>query len=169
MPDFAMSTLPPATRLSFRGRPAAVAAAGTAFDVPLPQQPCRAATRGDRAALWLGPDEWLLIAPEGHGQGIAAAMGQALAGLPCALVDVSHSAVAFDIGGARAATVLSAGCPLDLDLAAFPVGMCTRTILAKAGIMLWRIGPERFRLECSRSFAAYVSRLLEQSDADWAA
>ena len=56
--------------------------------------------------------------------------------------------------------MLSGACPLDLDLRAFPVGMCTRTVLAKADIVLWRTGQDTFHLEVWRSFAAYVSGLL---------
>jgi len=38
--------------------------------------------------------------------------------------------------------------------------MCTRTVLAKADIVLWRTGQTTFHLEAWRSFAAYVSGLL---------
>src|SRR5689334_18439732 len=81
MPDGARA-LPPASRWIFRGRAAAIAAAGEAFGVALPQEPCRAATAGERAALWLGPDEWLLLAPEHEGVAIAAALVRAIGSAP---------------------------------------------------------------------------------------
>jgi sarcosine oxidase subunit gamma len=65
--------------------------------------------------------------------------------------------------GPQAATLLSAGCPLDLDDSAFPVGMCTRTVLAKAEVVLWRTGAEAFRIEVWRSFVAYVSQFLAEA------
>jgi sarcosine oxidase subunit gamma len=71
--------------------------------------------------------------------------------------------VAFAIAGPQAATVLAAGCPLDLDPAAFPVGMCTRTVLAKAEIVLWRRADDSFHLEVWRSFAAYVSGVIAEA------
>ncbi|MDR3372596.1 MAG: sarcosine oxidase subunit gamma family protein, partial [Ancalomicrobiaceae bacterium] len=46
--------------------------------------------------------------------------------------------------------------PLDLDVSAFPVGMSTRTVLAKVEIVLWRKAASTFHLECGRSFAPYV-------------
>jgi sarcosine oxidase, subunit gamma len=58
--------------------------------------------------------------------------------------------------------LLNAGCPLDLDLSAFPVGMCTRTVLAKAEIVLWRTSQDVFHVEVWRSFADYVSRFLAE-------
>jgi sarcosine oxidase subunit gamma len=154
--------LPRMTRLSFRGRPPAVAAASRTFGVALPELPCRAASGAGRAALWLGPDEWLLLlaagdAPDGAG------LAQALAGLPHSLVDISHRNVALEIAGVAAARVLNAGCPLDLDLAAFPVGMCTRTLFGKAEIVLWRTAAERFHVEVWRSFADYVWSLLREA------
>ncbi|MDE2261370.1 MAG: sarcosine oxidase subunit gamma, partial [Gammaproteobacteria bacterium] len=42
----------------------------------------------------------------------------------------------------------------------FPVDMCTRTVFAKAQIVLWRTGPETFRVETGRSFAPYVTKIL---------
>ena len=66
----------------------------------------------------------------------------------------------------RRARLLNAGVPLDLDLAAFSIGVATRTLLAKADILLWRRGGERFRLEVARSFYAYVVDILAQAAAD---
>ena len=83
-----------------------------------------------------------------------------MAGLPHALVDVSHRQVGIAVAGAKAAAALNAGCPLDLDAATFPPGTCTRTVLAKAEIVLWRTAPTAFRVEAWRSFAEYVWELL---------
>lgn len=160
----ALTTLPPAARFILRGRPAAIEAAGTAFGTALPQVPCRAATGTDgRAALWLGPDEWLLLARPEAGQALADTLERAMQDQPHALVDVSHRQVGIAVSGPDAAATLNAGCPLDLDPAAFPVGMCTRTVLGKSEIVLWRTGPETFRLGVWRSFADYAWRFLEEA------
>ncbi len=156
--------VPPATRLSFRGPPQAAAACGEAFGCPLPQQVCRAEQRRDRAALWLGPDEWLLLGPEAETAALFERIESALDAVPHALVDISHRQVGFAIAGDAACPVLNTGCPLDLDLAVFPVGMCTRTVLAKSDVALWRQGPDRFRLETNRSFADYVATYLRMAE-----
>lgn len=153
---------PPASRFVFRGRPGGFEAAGSAFGVALPQTACRAATAGTRSALWLGPDEWLLLAEDGAVGAIETAFASGLASQPHSLVDVSHRNTAVEIAGPAAADVLNAGCPLDLRLEAFPVGMCTRTVFAKAEIVLWRIDTNRFRVEVWRSFAAYLWGLLDE-------
>jgi sarcosine oxidase, subunit gamma len=152
--------LPPATRLVLRGAGDVRAAASDAFGVLLPQQACRAAVVGEHAALWLGPDEWLLLAPASED---GAALSAALAARPHSLVDVSHRQTAFCVTGPEAALLLAAGCPLDLDEAAFPVGMCTRTMCAKTEIVLWRPAPQVFRVEVWRSFASYLTGFLAEA------
>jgi sarcosine oxidase subunit gamma len=151
-----LRVLPAMAQFIFRGDAAAVAEAGTVFGAPLPSAPCCASCKGTRAALWLGPDEYLLIAQEDQGPAIAAAIAAALSGMPHSLVAVGHRNVAIEIAGPQAATLLNAGCPLDLDETAFPIFMCTRTILAKAQIVLWRTASRSFHVTCWRSFTPYI-------------
>lgn len=151
---------PPEARFILRLRPAAMAAAGAAFGLDLPVAACRAESVGVRAALWLGPDEWLLLAPQAEEEEIANELAVGLAGHPHALVAVSHRQTGVALLGRDVAEMLAIGCPLDLDRAAFPVGMCTRTLFAKAPIVLWRRAPEHFRVEVWRSFAPYLWQVL---------
>jgi len=130
----------------------------------MPETACRAESAIGRAALWLGPDERLLLAPEGTGESVVGALEAALAGHPHSLVDVSHRQVALRIAGPRANELLASGCPLDLDPGAFPVGMCTRTVLARAEIVLWRLSPEEYHLETGRSFSGYVLGWLREAE-----
>lgn len=152
--------LPPATRLVLRGGSQVMAAAADALGLPRSETPCRAVRSAARAALWLGPDERLLL-----GSGEAAAemrdlLQGALAGMSHSLVDISHGQAGFEVSGARAALALNGGCPLDLDPASFPPDMCTRTVFAKAQIVLWRTSAATFRVETARSFAPYVTQIL---------
>ena len=160
----ALEPLPPAARYILRGGEPVRSAAAAAVGVGIPAEACRAKMQGERAALWLGPDEWLLITPEPEGAAFAGSLAKALSALPHSLVDVSHRQSACELRGPHAATLLAAGCPLDLDERAFPVGMCTRTVLAKAEVVLWRTAAERFRLEVARSFVAYVSEFLAEAE-----
>lgn len=152
--------LPPVSRLVLRGGPQVLAAAADALGLAHNETPCRAVRNDVRAALWLGPDERLLIGPADTAEEMEGVLQRALAEMPHSVVEISHAQVAFELTGARAAVALNTGCPLDLDLASFPVDMCTRTVFAKAQIVLWRTGPETFRVETGRSFAPYVSKIL---------
>jgi sarcosine oxidase, subunit gamma len=156
-----LALVPPATRLVLRGRPDAMIAAGQSFGVALPDT-CRAAVAATRAVLWLGPDEWLLLA-ENDAPAVIGQISRALAQVSHTLVDVSHRSAALTVTGPQTSVLLNHGCPLDLSQATFPVGMCTRTLFGKAGIILWRTAEETFRLEIERSFAAYVWQLLVEA------
>jgi len=146
----------PAFRVSLRARPEAVAAVGTALGLDLPVKPKTSARSGSRAALWLGPDEWLVI-----DTGASDPMSD-LSGVEAlhSAVDVSHRNTAIQVSGAGAEATLNAGCPQDLSLAAFPVGACSRTVLGKIEIVLWRTEARAFRVECWRSFSDYAFTLL---------
>ena len=140
-----------------------MAAAGAALGLNISDVACRSVRRGERAALWLGPDEQLLLAPVADSHEIGRRLDESLAALPHSFVDVSHRQVAIGIAGPQAQTMLNAGCPLDLHAASFPIGMCTRTVLAKADIVLWRTGADSFHIEVWRSFAAYASHFLAEA------
>ena len=122
------------------------------------------------AALWLGPDEWLLLAPEAEGPGAGGAAGGG-AGRVCrtrwSMSGIARTGCCW--AGAAATMVLNAGCPLDFDPDAFPIGMCTRTVLAKAEIVLWRLGAQAFRIEAARSFLPYVRQFLEEAGREFVA
>jgi sarcosine oxidase subunit gamma len=164
-----LKVLPAAGRWVLHGGPGARALAAPAWGVAFSEEACRACVSGSRATLWMGPDEYLLLdlgPAEGGDREAHAAVAEnlerALLGEAHALVDVGHRQFALEISGPHAATILSGACPLDLDPRAFPVGMCTRTVLAKADIVLWRTGPTTFHLEAWRSFASYVADLLSE-------
>jgi sarcosine oxidase subunit gamma len=168
VPAAALAPLPEAARFVFRAREGAIEPAGRAFGPALPREARRFVAATGRIAVWLGPDEWLLIAPGEEAAPIAAAIEAETAAAPHSLVDVSHRSVGIEVSGGEAAAVLNAGCPLDLSAEAFPVGAATRTVLAKAEIVLMRTGPETFRIDVWRSFAAYVWQYLEEARREFA-
>ncbi len=160
--------LPPASRLAFHGDLRARKLAASEWRAPFSEEPLRALQHGSRTTLWQGPDEYLLLdTATDAAADLAASLEAVLAGVPHALVDVSHRQIAVELSGAHAADLLSGACPLDLDLGAFPVGMCTRTVFAKADILLWRTARERFHVEVWRSFGDYVTGLLAEIARDY--
>jgi sarcosine oxidase subunit gamma len=162
-----LKTLPPARRWVLHGGQGARERATSVWGVAFSAQACRAVLSASRATLWLGPDEYLLLdlAAGDDTQdydAFAKALAEALRDTPHALVDVSHRQFALEVSGAHAGKILSGACPLDLDESAFPIGMCTRTVFAKADIVLWRRHSDTFHLEVWRSFADYVGGLLHE-------
>lgn len=151
-----------AERISLRARAEDVAALSQALGLDLPTRPKTSASANGRTALWLGPDEWLVIGEAGSGLMRAA---QELGVLHSA-ADVSHRNTAILVEGPGAAAAINAGCPQDLSLKSFPVGACTRTIFGKAEIVLLRTSEESFRVEVWRSFSDYAFGLLAEGAGD---
>lgn len=160
-----LATLPPAHRISLRAPAASAAALSKALGLTLPEKPKTSASKGKRTALWLGPDEWLVIDDSTNDPLDACGGVEALH----SAVGISHRNVAISVTGPGAENTVSAGCPQDLWLQAFPVGACSRTILGKAEIVLLRTGDETFRVECWRSFSDYVFAFLTDAARDAAA
>ena len=156
-----------ASRLVLRARPQAIGPLSKALAIPLPQKPktsalSKAARNAGRVALWIGPDEWLVL----DRQGVDLVALCAKVKEPHSAVDVSHRNTALIVSGAAARSVLNAGCPQDLSLQAFPVGACSRTVLGKAEIVLLREAADVFRVECWRSFSDYVFAFLAEAVRD---
>ncbi len=154
----------PASRLAIRARPDAIASLSKVLGVKLPQAPktsaqSTAAKSRQRVALWLGPDEWLVI-----DDGNADLMGicAKAKGLYSA-VDVSHRNTSVLVSGKGAEATISAGCPQNLSLDVFPVGACARTLLGKTEVVLYRVEEDVFRVECWRSFSTYVFAFLAEA------
>jgi sarcosine oxidase subunit gamma len=128
--------------------------------VALPREACRAATNGTMSALWIGPDEWLVLLTDGQSMPLNAAGGS--------IVEVSDRQVGINVSGPAAADAINAFNALDLHIESFPIGMCTRTRFDKAEIVLWRTAAETFRIEVWRSFAPYVLGCLAEATREYA-
>ncbi|MCX2722964.1 sarcosine oxidase subunit gamma [Roseibium salinum] len=153
----------PLTRLSFRARGAALEKAGEGLGVPLPDTPLSSQTADKRAALWMGPDEWTLLAPEDDVHAVVEAIEGKLGGEPHALVDISDRSEAVIVSGEKAVWLLNTGVFVDFAPEAFPVGNVTRTVFHKSPVMIWRTGPDSFVVEAWVSFMDYVTGLLVHS------
>lgn len=149
----------PASRISLRAPAGSVAALSKALGMRLPQRSKTSASSGGRHALRLGPDEWLVI---DEAQADLAALCRGVLALHSA-VDISHRNTALIVSGPGAADLLNAGCPQDLSLASFPVGGCSRTVLGKVEVVLFRTAETAFRVEVWRSFSDYAFSFLAQA------
>jgi sarcosine oxidase subunit gamma len=134
-----------------------------AWGAGLPGEPLGAHAEAGRAALRLGPDEWLLLSND---PGAADDLWKLCPSLPLSLVDISHRQLSFSVTGERSVEVIGAGCPLDLSEGAFPPGRATRTLYGKAEIVLWRLHATSWRIEVWRSFTDYLLRRVRGAAAD---
>jgi sarcosine oxidase subunit gamma len=134
------------------------ALAARALGLPLEPNTTRAAG-GDRTILWLGPDEWLVVGPDGDAAAIERDLSAAAAGWVSA-VDLSANRTAIEVAGPAVRDLLAAGCSLDLHPRAFGPGRCAQTMLARAQVILEARGEDAFRVHVRGSFAVYLATWL---------
>jgi sarcosine oxidase, subunit gamma len=103
---------------------------------PLPLEPNTVWEQGSRAALWLGPNEWLVLGAPGTASDLAAELKAAFVGVHHSVIDVSANRVALELSGPRAKELLSAGCPIDLEPPAWQHGKCAQTLLGRVPVVL---------------------------------
>lgn len=148
---FRVLVAPSAHRTVLRAAADALPTLDATLGLELPRRIGASEVAGERSALCLGPDEWLLIDPADDPGADLTDVGASHSA-----VDVSHRQVGLLVTGGGAADALEHGCPRDLSLDAFPVGACARTVLGKVEIVLWRGKADAFRIECWRSFSTYA-------------
>jgi sarcosine oxidase subunit gamma len=130
----------------------------------LPLEPNTAMRAGDRAALWLGPDEWLVIGPADTGPALVAEMESALIGAHRSVVDVSGARAWLELTGSGTRELLSTGCPLDVHPRRWQARMCAQTLLGRSQVLLEQLDETTTRIGVRPSFADYlVDWLLESA------
>jgi len=121
-------------------------------------------TNGDTSVLWLGPSEFLVVAPtEAHeslGGDLIPALREALGSDAGQVVDLSANRTTYELTGPRARAVLEKGCSLDLHPRAFTAGTAFSTEIANIPAILWKTGEESFRIFPRASFAEFLGRWL---------
>lgn len=131
--EVALEHVPFLTQVDLRLDPSEVERA----PYPLPVEPNTTWEEGHRAALWLGPDEWLILGAPGTATAIGAELETALAGTHHSVVDVSANRAALELSGPGSKDLLSKGCSLDLDpRGGWVAGRCAQTLLARVPVIL---------------------------------
>ena len=160
-PGVTLKPLRPRAMLNVRGDPReASAAARDRFGMALPVEPNTAAGAADTRALWLGPDEWLIVSAAGALATPAGANG-------VTFVDVSHGRAVVRLSGPYVRDALAKGCGLDLHPAVFTPDRCAQTALGRVSVILDHVQPGVFDLYCSRSYAGSVWHWLTAACAEY--
>ncbi|MET7617981.1 sarcosine oxidase subunit gamma family protein [Streptomyces sp. NPDC005408] len=159
--DLRLAELPFLTQLNVRLDPKGPAAdaVGLALGLQLPLEPNTVVRAGHLVALWLGPDEWLVVGPPGTGPGLENQIREAAGDEPASVTDVSAQRTTVLVTGPRARDLLAHGCPLDLHPRSFGPGRSAQTTLARAQIVLVARDEPRagFWVLVRSSFAGYLA------------
>jgi sarcosine oxidase, subunit gamma len=149
-----LSELRFARQIGLRLRPPCPAYLG---GVPLPLRPNRVAIMRAVRTLWLGPDEWLITAPEAAVPDLYSWIARAAAGHRAEATDLSASRAIIEIAGTKARTLLEKGCGLDLHPRAFMPGYCAQTVFAKLPVIIDQTSAAPgYRLFVRRSAARWL-------------
>lgn len=123
----------------------------------LPTMPNTLVGARDAGALWLGPNEWLVLGSEDTRVELASSLERVLEGRHSAVTDVSGGQCAIEVLGPRAGDLLAKGCGIDLHPRVFTPGCCVQTVVAKASATICRWDQEGgFEILVRRSFAEYL-------------
>lgn len=126
--------------------------------VILPAQPNHAAGTETRA-LWMGPNEWMVIEPR-----VAPADLEALPGAAAILVvQVGDGRYALDVEGGQARDFLSKAVSIDLHPREFPVDRSAMTLFAQIPVVIDHIAADRFRLWFDVSLRDYVRKWCDEA------
>jgi sarcosine oxidase, subunit gamma len=119
---------------------------------------------GDTAVLWLGPAEFLLVAPaESHeslGGSLPGTLIEALGEGEGQVVDLSANRTTLELSGPRARAVLEKGCALDLHPRVLRPGTALSTEIGGIPALLWKTADETYRIFPRASFAEFLGRWL---------
>ena len=115
----------------------------------------RQATASDAAqALWMSPDELLVVLGYAEAPAVAERLAVALGDNFASVAVVSDARALIRITGAQARDVLAKLMPVDFT--DFPVGSVRRSRAAQVAAALWRVSDTEWSLVCFRSVAGYV-------------
>ncbi|MFH9001890.1 sarcosine oxidase subunit gamma [Streptomyces afghaniensis] len=166
-----LAELPFLTQINVRLDPkgAAADAVGLALGLQLPVEPGTVVRAGQLTALWLGPDEWLVVGPPGGGQVLESRIREAAGDEPVSVVDVSAQRTTLLVAGPRARDVLAHGCSLDLHPRVFGPGRCAQTNLGRTQVVLVARDDPRpgFWVLVRSSFAGYLTDWLLDAAVEW--
>ena len=117
--------------------------------------------QGATAALWLGPDEFLVIAPESESPApLVDGLSEALGDGAGQVVDLSSNRTTFELAGPSARAVLEKSCAADLHARSFAAGTAITTEIGKIPTVLWKVDDTTFRIFPRASFADYLGHWL---------
>lgn len=138
----------------------------TTLGYALPMEPNTVTHGANSCALWLGPHEWLLVAP--LETALVPTLEQGLAGRNYAATELGDARSVIGLSGRHARDVLAKSCPLDLHPKSFGPSRCAQTKLSRvSAIIEQRDDAPSFEIYVARSMARYTWRWLEDAGGEY--
>ena len=125
----------------------------TVLGSPLPTSSSIVQRTGAHRLYRIASDQYWILTPE---TAVVDALVQSLAPELASLTVLSSARLRLALEGPAVTTLLGKVVSIDLRAAAFPAGSFAQTGLHHVGVLLERLGPERFELHVLRTYAASV-------------
>ncbi|PLW78619.1 sarcosine oxidase subunit gamma [Cohaesibacter celericrescens] len=156
-----LAEIPNLTQLNLRGDgndKAFLAGTKKAIGIALPTKPNSVAEKGDIAALWLGPDEWLIVSKETESHRLISTLKVMLSDVVFTVVDVSDNRTVLSLSGADSWAVLNKGAMLDFHPRHWHKGQCASSLYGRCQVIFWQRSKQpEFYLFVRSSFADYCA------------
>ncbi len=132
--------------------------------MPLPVAPCTFAASNGVTALWMSPDEWMIVCRRERLSELTSGLKSILQGIRSQVADNSGGYTQVSLQGRNALDVLQHASVY--DFAALQPGRVVGTTFGKSSVYAYR-ADNGFRLIMRRSFADYIWRYLVRAAAPY--
>jgi sarcosine oxidase, subunit gamma len=151
------------TQINLRGNPSEAAFAETAksvLGIDLPSTPNTVSSGEDLSILWLGPDEWLIVAADNKESEIPDQLAAAFLDQHVAINNLSANRCVMELSGPHSLDALMKSCDMDLHPRVFGAGQVVQTVIAKSQAIIENKGEGTYHIYVRCSFSRYVAEWL---------
>ncbi len=116
----------------------------------------RFSSTASRHAVWLSPDEVLLLTEAGSEAALAKQIADNAGNSHIAVNDISDALTSLHLKGSAVRQMLAKGCAIDLHKDHFTTGDCAQTMLSHAAVTILALGDDEMMVICRTSFTDYT-------------
>jgi sarcosine oxidase, subunit gamma len=152
--------------LNLRGNPESknfLTSTQSVLAIGLPVTPNTVVIGNGLRALWLSPDEWLIVTEDQKQNDLVWKLEKALSGEHAAINDISANRTVFELSGKNVHEVLMKSSEIDFHPRVFSPGHCVQTLVAKSQAIIEQVDHETFYIYVRCSFGRYVGEWLAEA------
>jgi sarcosine oxidase subunit gamma len=118
-------------------------------------------------ALWLSPDDWLIVAEDSKQHDILWKLEKALNNQHVSVNDLSANRVVLELSGPHVHQVLMKCSEMDFHPRVFAVSDCVQTMIAKSQAIVEQVDTDCFHIYVRCSFSRYVAGWLADAFSEY--
>lgn len=153
--------------VNLRCAPEDIQPVGDVFGPALPVAANHFSRAGERLAVWLGPDETLLMLADTDEAEFSQKATSHMTGRRFALTTLSDGFAIFTLEGSNVRTMLAKGISVDLHPDSFIAGQCIQTILSGVAVTCLCLSQDRIMIICRTSFADFTESWLKDASTEY--